>query len=84
MGNTVSAAEMVASELTKNAKFPDNAKFDHKDVFSGQEIPPECPMHNKQAPPPPPASASECPIKHDDVNPLNMVGRFSLFSSHKN
>lgn len=64
MGNTVSAAEIVASELTNK-----KAKFDHKDVFSGQEIPPECPMHAKQPPP----VASECPIKHDDVNPLNMV-----------
>lgn len=67
MGNTVSAAEIVASELTKSTKTDH-----HKDVFSsGQEIPPECPMHVKQ---PPKASASECPIKHDDdVNPLNMV-----------
>lgn len=61
MGNTVSAAEIVASELNKK-------KFDHKDIPLGQEIPPECPMHVKQAP-----VASECPIKHDEVNPLNMV-----------
>lgn len=68
MGNTVSAAEIVASELNKNSKSQAAAKFDHKDVFSGQEIPPECPMHVKQTP-----VATECPIKHDDVNPLNMV-----------
>lgn len=71
MGNTVSAAEIVASELITKKKdsLQGNAKFDHKDVFSGQEIPPECPMHAKQAP-----VATECPVKHDDINPLNMVG----------
>lgn len=68
MGNTVSAAEIVASELTKNAKIQTATKFDHKDVFAGQEIPPECPMHVKQPP-----KTAECPVKHDDVNPLNMV-----------
>lgn len=71
MGNTVSAAEIVASELTKNQRnvsAAGQAKFDHKDVFSGQEIPPECPMHVKQKP-----VATECPVKHDDINPLNMV-----------
>lgn len=71
MGNTVSAAEIVASELNKNAK--NQAKYDHKDVFSGQEIPPECPMHVKQAP-----AATECPIKHDEVNPLNMVSSLKI------
>lgn len=69
MGNTVSAAEIVASEINKSAKFNAPPKFDHKNVFSsGQEIPPECPMHVKQAP-----VATECPVKHDDINPMNMV-----------
>lgn len=66
MGNTVSAAEIVASELSSK-----KAKFDHSNVH--QEIPPECPMHASQKP-----VATECPVKHDDINPLNMVSK-SLF-----
>lgn len=64
----MSAAEIVASEITKTKIQTATPKFDHKDVFAGQEIPPECPMHVKQPP-----KAAECPVKHDDVNPLNMV-----------
>lgn len=72
MGNTVSAAEIIANELTKNVKLSNQnaAIFDHTNIKAGQEIPPECPMHQKQKVV---VSANECPVKHDDVNPLNMV-----------
>lgn len=70
MGNTVSAAEMVASQLIKpsiqNERVTyENTLFTHKDVDVQREIPPECPMHKSRA--------SECPIQHE-VNPLNMMG----------
>lgn len=69
MGNTVSAAEMVASQLikpsTQNDRISyDNTLFPHKDVVTKHEIPPECPMHKSRA--------SECPVQHE-VNPLNMM-----------
>lgn len=72
MGNTVSAAEVVAHELIQTPKeLPKN----HVHIASNNSNPPpECPMHQKQAPPPP-KSAAECPVLHNtgDVNPLNMM-----------
>lgn len=69
MGNTVSAAEAVAAGITnpigKHGLVPDHSKFN----LNTDEIPPECPMHQKVAKP----AASECPVKHDQINPLNMV-----------
>lgn len=73
MGNTVSAAEAVAAGIThtpnQHGLIPDHSKFDTK---TGTP-PPECPMHQKMAPPP---SASECPVidtTKDQINPYNMV-----------
>lgn len=75
MGNTVSAAEAVAAGITshhnKTDFIPDHSKFN----LNTDAIPPECPMHQKIAKPAP----SECPVKHDDINPLNMVSLYSFF-----
>lgn len=86
MGNTVSAAEMAATQIISPAiaepakpKF-DHSKLDHKAYTQG-EIPPECPMHKKGAsasPAPVNTGSSECPVG-GDVNPLNMVS-IKLFS----
>lgn len=67
MGNTVSAAEMAATQiLHPNTPTQDYTKY-YGVQYSGKDIPPECPMHKKQA-------SSECPVNHgSDVNPLNMV-----------
>lgn len=69
MGNTVSAAEVVAAGITshhgKNGFVPDHSKFN----LNSNDIPPECPMHQKVAQP----TAGECPVQHGDINPLNMV-----------
>lgn len=85
MGNAVSAAELAASQIINpNEKVPDYREFD-RNYYSSKDIPPECPLHRKQAPPP-----SECPIHasskgtstvHDDINPFNMVNlmRLSIF-----
>lgn len=71
MGNTVSAAEAVASGITsqhgKHGLVPDHSKFN----LNSDEIPPECPMHQKLAKP----AAGEYPVQHGDINPLNMVGK---------
>lgn len=75
MGNTVSAAEAVAAGIThatqqqqqQSGLAQDHSKFDMKSA-----PPPECPMHQKLAPPP----ASECPVintNKDDINPYNRV-----------
>lgn len=65
MGNTVSAAEIAATQIIH----PQSQKVSHtsKSNYSGQEYPPECPMHQKQT------HISECPVNHDGINPLNMV-----------
>uniref|UniRef100_T1H5E0 Uncharacterized protein n=1 Tax=Megaselia scalaris TaxID=36166 RepID=T1H5E0_MEGSC len=54
MGNTVSAAEVVAHELVQPPKeLPKN----HVNIASSNaNPPPECPMHQKQTPPPQKAS----------------------------
>ncbi|XP_041786476.1 holocytochrome c-type synthase-like [Anopheles merus] len=82
MGNTVSAAEKVASNIVPSTltKVEDAAlpkghpPLGDKAAMSGNP-PPECPMHQKQQPKEQPVLVSECPIKHDgaEVNPLNMM-----------
>lgn len=84
MGNTVSAAELMATNIVhaEAAEAPTLPKG-HPPVGEvkmasggGANPPPECPMHNKeQAIKEKPILVSECPVKHDDsdINPLNMV-----------
>uniref|UniRef100_A0A182W163 holocytochrome-c synthase n=1 Tax=Anopheles minimus TaxID=112268 RepID=A0A182W163_9DIPT len=82
MGNTVSAAEKVASHivpstLTKSEETTlpkGHPPLGDKSAMGGNP-PPECPMHQKQQPKEQPVLVSECPVKHDggDVNPLNMM-----------
>ncbi len=71
---SISVAAEAAVNAFDQSKMPANhPKVDH--MKSLQEIPPECPMHQKQ---PAPAKkeemvlVSECPVK-DDINPLNMM-----------
>lgn len=70
MGNTVSAAEAVASGITHVKADNQQLPPIHKTTSTP---PPECPMHQKVATP----AASECPIKgpddNSDINPYNMV-----------
>lgn len=69
MGNTVSAAEMAATQIVHpNAPIQDYTKYHNTHGYSGKDIPPECPMHKRQ-------NASECPVNYGsgDINPLNMV-----------
>jgi len=74
MGNTVSSAEIAATQiihpnarsLREESKLPPDHPPVHAHYGSG-DIPPECPMHKKV-----PAD-SGCPVKHDEVNPLNMM-----------
>lgn len=74
MGNTVTAAEVVATEIVDSLKHPvGTTPHHHRADFKDGVPPPECPMHQKvQAPP---ASGSECPVGYgsNDINPLNMV-----------
>lgn len=69
MGNTVSAAEMVANDIVSHVKvnkLKEN-EMEPPPGHRGAVPPPECPMHNKP-------KKSECPIQHgNDINPLNMV-----------
>lgn len=59
MGNTVSAAEMAATQILHPNTTPSNFKYDYAN------IPAECPMHKQLH--------SECPVNNGDINPLNMV-----------
>jgi cytochrome c heme-lyase len=78
MGNTVSAAEIVAHDILHTqqdaspaaSKLPANHPKISQHDYSGTP-PPECPMHQKI--PEKPVLMTECPVKHDDVNPLNMM-----------
>ncbi|XP_017778822.1 PREDICTED: cytochrome c-type heme lyase [Nicrophorus vespilloides] len=78
MGNTVSAAEIAATQIVHpnlTASEPQKPHHhEHMKQYAQGEIPPECPMHQKAAPAKPTA-AGECPVKHDntDINPLNMM-----------
>ncbi|XP_044268606.1 holocytochrome c-type synthase [Tribolium madens] len=69
MGNTVSAAEIAATQIMHpNTTLHQNAKkHEFHRSFTHGEIPPECPMHR-------PKGASECPVNHGEINPLNMMG----------
>lgn len=77
MGNTVSAAESIASGITHATN--DKVRPPHHRITGTP--PPECPMHQKEAQPPQPA-VSECPIirpnDNSDVNPYNMVSSYFL------
>lgn len=68
MGNTVSAAEIVAAGITH----PSLKNSPHIHGTPTGIPPPECPMHQKVVPP-----ASDCPAgftdNNSDVNPYNMV-----------
>ncbi|XP_055643048.1 holocytochrome c-type synthase [Toxorhynchites rutilus septentrionalis] len=78
MGNTVSAAEFVASNIvhTEAASIPKGHPPIDTKTDKNVNPPPECPMHQKQpTPKEQPVLVSECPVKHDDsdINPLNMM-----------
>lgn len=74
MGNTVSAAEVVAANITH----PSNKQtlVPPPNHSTSGVPPPECPMHQKEAPKP---AAAECPVGYtndnSDINPYNMVSR---------
>lgn len=73
MGNTVTAAEAIATDIIHPINDGSTKdKYHHPSSMSGNP-PPECPMHQKLAPPKP--VESECPVKHgkSDINPLNMM-----------
>lgn len=88
MGNTVSAAELAASQIVHSQIQVENVneKFDHLTLSSKKihigDIPPECPMHQKnfdqQAVKVVPEEkrlegGSECPVQGEEINLLNMV-----------
>lgn len=76
MGNTVSAAESIASGIvhpTQNRSQSSLPKGHSDWIASGTEIPPECPMHQKKTTPTSKSLASDCPVQHNDINPLNMM-----------
>ncbi|GAB0087575.1 Cytochrome c heme lyase [Sergentomyia squamirostris] len=66
MGNSVSAAEILASEIVQKGDGVRNPH--HPADYKGKEPPPECPMHVKPV-------LRECPVNHGetDINPLNMM-----------
>jgi len=70
MGNTVSAAESVASKMVATPQPSSHQNFD-----MSKAPPPECPMHQKSPPEPPKAASKglECPVVHDGINPYNMM-----------
>lgn len=74
---SISVAAESAINMLDKTKFPENhPKIDMQQ--KQQEIPPECPMHQKGNTTAPPKKeeivyASECPIQGNDVNPLNMM-----------
>ncbi|VEN56518.1 unnamed protein product [Callosobruchus maculatus] len=78
MGNTVSAAEIAASQIV-NPNAPPSYHYAHHHHQSFQhfqgDIPPECPMHTKTKPKSY-SLGSECPVGegNGDINPLNMMG----------
>lgn len=79
MGNTVSAAEVVAGNITHPAvKGVESAPETHKN-YTGAP-PPECPMHNKTDVKK--AASGDCPVDHGDINPYNMVSSASSFTQN--
>ncbi|VEN35590.1 unnamed protein product [Callosobruchus maculatus] len=86
MGNTVSAAEIAASQIV-NPNAPPSYHYAHHHHQSFQhfqgDIPPECPMHTKTKPKSY-SLGSECPVGegNGNINPLNMVsGAFKCVQS---
>lgn len=81
MGNTVSAAEVAATQIIHPLKHDQtehnlpktHPKIDYK-AFSPNDIPAECPMHKEQT-----QQKSECPVQHDKINPLNMVITYKFY-----
>ncbi|KAH0820788.1 hypothetical protein GEV33_002003 [Tenebrio molitor] len=74
MGNTVSAAEIAATQIVHpnaSAEIHKRGDFEKEQIraYELKNIPAECPMHKKIGP-------GECPINQGqgDVNPLNMMG----------
>lgn len=80
MGNTVTAAEVVAENIIHPVGTSQGVQHHHRGNYKEGVPPPECPMHQKVQPPP--TSASECPVGYgkNDINPLNMVSELC----HKN
>lgn len=78
MGNTVSAAEIAATQIVHPNSHLSQHEF-HKESmghhFKHGEIPPECPMHQK-------SNTSECPVNQGEINPLNMVCSILLKKKH--
>lgn len=81
MGNTVSAAELIASNIVHAEAAAPALPKGHPPtgamkMASDTNPPPECPMHQKEnVVKEKPILVSECPVKQDnsDINPLNMV-----------
>lgn len=76
MGNTVSAAEVAATQIVFPNSYADRSKHIHTGAEQHkstgyQDIPPECPMHQKQK------AQEQCPVNQgkgeDKINPLNMM-----------
>lgn len=71
MGNTVSAAEVVAANITHSTE--KHTLVPPPNHSTSGVPPPECPMHEKDAKP----TASDCPVGYtdnkSDINPYNMV-----------
>lgn len=73
---SITVAAESAINILDQQKMPQNhPKIDQQQKYS-QEIPPECPMHQKHQKAEPPKEekvlVSECPVQND-VNPLNMM-----------
>uniref|UniRef100_A0A1B6LET3 Holocytochrome c-type synthase n=1 Tax=Graphocephala atropunctata TaxID=36148 RepID=A0A1B6LET3_9HEMI len=75
MGNTITVANLAASQLTNVSPSEEEkvAKpYVHKSLDG--EPPPECPMHKPKVQP---QTKSECPVNHGnvgDIDPRNMMG----------
>lgn len=72
MGNTVTAAEVVAGNIIHPVGTAQGVQH-HQGNYKEGVPPPECPMHQKVQPPA--ATGAECPVGYgkNDINPLNMV-----------
>lgn len=75
MGNTVSAAERMAEHIVHPVSEPVAAHNKQQNVDYSGVPPPECPMHQADAPKMKAVAVSECPQGYgkDEINPLNMV-----------
>lgn len=73
MGNTVTAADIVADNIIHPVQTAQGVQHHHHGNYKEGVPPPECPMHQKVQPPP--TSGTECPVGYgkNDINPLNMV-----------